>query len=94
MRFEWDARKNEANRRKHGVSFEEAESAFVDENAIVYDDPDHSIDEQHFVLLGLSVLLRILVVVHCLRDGEETVRIISARKATKAERVEYPGGVQ
>jgi uncharacterized DUF497 family protein len=94
MRFEWDERKSFANQRKHGVSFHEAETAFYDENAIIYDDPDHSVQEHHFVLLGVSIRLRVLVVVHCLRHDDEVIRIISARKATSNERAEYPGGAQ
>jgi uncharacterized DUF497 family protein len=71
LRFEWDERKNTANRRKHGVSFEEAQSAFVDEHGLLIDDPDHSASEDRFVLLGMSSALRVLVVCHCYRaDGE------------------------
>lgn len=89
MRFEWDEKKNSANRRKHGVTFQEAQSVFFDEAAILFDDPDHSGDERRFLLLGLSLSLRVLVVVHCLRDADETIRIISARKATKNEHQVY-----
>ena len=89
MRFEWDQRKNAANRRKHGVSFEEAATVFVDEHALLIADPDHSEDEDRFVLLGLCSLLRMLVVCHCYREGEDVIRIISARKATRSERLQY-----
>ena len=87
--FEWDKRKASENRQKHGVAFEEAKSAFLDENARVIPDPEHSDDEDRFVLLGLSVRLRLLVVVHCYRQGEDLIRIISARKADPSERRQY-----
>ncbi len=87
--FEWDKRKASENRRKHGVAFEEAKSAFLDENARVIPDPEYSDDEDRFVLLGLSVRLRLLVVVHCYRQGEDLIRIISARKADPSERKQY-----
>jgi uncharacterized DUF497 family protein len=92
MRFEWDERKNALNRRKHGVSFEEAQTVFFDDNALLYDDPDHSSEEDRFLLLGLSLRLRVLVVVHGLRNRGDIIRIISARRATKRERGEYQGG--
>ncbi len=93
MRFEWDEEKNRVNQRKHGIRFEEAQTAFFDEDALVFNDPDHSDDEERFLLLGLSSMLRVLVVVHCLRDRGDTIRIISARKATKTEREAYVRGV-
>jgi uncharacterized DUF497 family protein len=89
LRFEWDERKNAANKRKHGVSFEEASSAFSDENALLIDDPDHSHDEDRFVLLGMSSNLRTLVVCHAYRQEAEVIRIISARKANRSERRTY-----
>jgi uncharacterized DUF497 family protein len=89
LRFVWDAGKNLANRRKHGVSFEEAQTAFHDENAMVYFDPDHSEEEDRFILLGMSLQLRVLVVCHCYREGESVIRIISARKADKREQGGY-----
>ena len=92
MRFEWDERKNASNRRKHGISFEEAQSVFFDDDAVVFEDPDHSESDERFLLLGLSSSLRVLVVVHCLREEGEVIRIVSARRATKGERAEYPGG--
>ena len=88
--FEWDEAKNASNRRKHGVSFEEAQSVFADEFGRLIADPDHSQDEDRFVLLGMIVLLRVLVVCHCYRDGD-TIRIISARKANRSERTRYEG---
>ena len=88
LRFEWDARKATANLKKHGISFEEAKSVFFDERAKLIDDPDHSEDEDRFIILGLSHSLRIVVVCHCYRD-ENVIRIISARKATVRELKEY-----
>ena len=73
LRFEWDKRKNRANIKKHKVSFEEAETVFKDENAIQYFDPDHSQDENRFIMLGLSYRLRVLVVCHCLRDSNSEI---------------------
>ena len=93
LRFAWDRRKATANLRKHGVSFNEAETVFSDENGILLDDPGHSQDEVRSVLLGLSERLRILVVSHTLRDGGRRIRIISARKATRREREQYFEGV-
>ena len=90
LRFEWDDRKAAANAKKHGVSFEEAKSVFVDERAKLIDDPDHSEDEDRFVLLGLSSLLRLLLVCHCYRSESNVIRIISARKATAKESTSYP----
>jgi hypothetical protein len=89
LRFVWDERKNRTNQRKHGVSFEEAQAAFLDENARVYSDPDHSEDEDRFILLGVSFRLRTLVVCHCYREKESVIRIISARKADRYEQTNY-----
>jgi len=89
LRFDWDERKQKINIRKHGVSFEEARTAFYDENAIQYFDPDHSEDEDRFLLLGMSIKPQILVVCHCFRESETLVRIISARKADKSEEQVY-----
>jgi uncharacterized DUF497 family protein len=90
LRFEWDARKATSNRRKHGVSFEEARTAFLDDYARVIDDPDHSQTEERLILLGLSSTLRLLVVSHCYRSNGNVIRIISARKAAPAEAQFYP----
>lgn len=90
LRFEWDVRKAAANARKHGVGFEEAKSVFVDEHARRIDDPDHSEDEDRFILLGLSSALRLLLVCHCYRSEINVIRIISARKATANESKSYP----
>jgi uncharacterized DUF497 family protein len=87
FRFEWDERKDAENQRKHGVSFDEARTVFYDDRALLIKDPDE--DEERFVLLGLSVNLRTLVVCHCYRAQDEVIRIISARKAQSAERADY-----
>ncbi|MBS0377736.1 MAG: BrnT family toxin [Proteobacteria bacterium] len=89
LRLEWDERGNATNRRKHGVSFEEARTAFLDDNARVIPDPDHSEGEDRFVLIGLSISLRVLVVCHCHRQTDEVVRIISARRADQNETKQY-----
>ena len=89
IHVEWDPRKARANLRKYGVSFEEAASVFYDDEALILEDPEHSEDEQRFALLGLSSLLRLLAVVHCLREPDDTIRIISARKATPSEAGQY-----
>jgi uncharacterized DUF497 family protein len=94
LRFEWDAAKAAANRRKHGVSFEEALTVFSDERGLVLDDPDHSAREERFIVLGVSAALRTLVVVHCYREARDTIRIIAARKATRRERTTYDTGGQ
>ena len=90
LHFEWDARKAAANEKKHGVGFEEAKSVFSDERAKLIDDPDHSEEEDRFILLGLSASFRVLVVCHCYREQGNVIRIISARKATAKESKSYP----
>lgn len=89
IRFEWDERKSAANKRKHKVSFEEAQTVFLDENAIRFFDPDHSGDEDRFLMLGMSFALRVLVVCHCYRESDAVIRIISARRADKREQSDY-----
>lgn len=89
IRFEWDENKNIANRKKHNISFEEAQTAFYDDNALLIDDPDHSEDEERFILLGFSHKANLLVVCHCYRQSESVIRIISARRATKNEEKAY-----
>ena len=89
MRFEGDAEKASINQKKHGVTFEEAQTVFGDYDALRIFDPDHSEDEDRFILLGMSAVLRILVVCHCYRENDEKIRIISARKATKKESAAY-----
>ncbi len=85
LHFEWDEAKAKANLKKHGVGFEEAKSVFLDDRAKLIPDPDHSIDEERFVLLGYSSSLKLLVVCHCYRASGQVIRIISARKATRQE---------
>ena len=92
IQFEWDERKSQLNRRKHGVSFEEAQSVFLDENAVQFFDAPHSDGEDRFLMLGLSSHLRILMVSHAYRHEDAVIRIISARLATKKERGYYTGG--
>lgn len=87
--FEWNEDKNTKNKKKHGISFEEAQTVFVDENALLLHDPDHSHKEDRFILLGLSSNLRILIVSHCYRKKDAVVRIISVRKATRSEQKQY-----
>jgi len=89
--FEWDDKKAKVNLKKHGVSFEEAQSVFFDDQAIQFWDENNSKEEDRFLMLGLSNKFRILLVVHCFRESESTIRIISAREATKNETKEYPG---
>lgn len=89
LRFEWDKRKESSNKKKHGVSFEEARTVFFDEYAVQFFDPDHSEDEDRFILLGMSQTLKTIVVCHCFREEETVVRIISARKADADENVAY-----
>jgi uncharacterized protein len=87
--FTWDPRKDAANQRKHGISFAEAQSAFLDDDALLLDDPDHSAAEDRFVLIGLSQQLRILVVAHCYRASDAEIRVISARRASRSESRRY-----
>ena len=89
--FTWDDRKAADNLRKHGVSFEEAATVFMDENARLLHDPDHSGDEDRFILLGLSSVIRLLVVCHAYRSNDQEIRIISSRKAHKQETKQYRG---
>jgi hypothetical protein len=81
--------KNQSNISKHGISFEEAQTVFYDESALLIDDPDHSETEDRFILIGISASLRLLVVCHCYRQVDKVIRIISARKATKSESKQY-----
>lgn len=89
MQFKWDKVKNRANLKKHGVSFEEAQTIFLDENALFMEDTEHSGIEDRFLLLGISSGLRVLTVCHCYRERDKVIRIISARKATQSERNQY-----
>lgn len=87
--FSWDPHKARTNLRKHGISFGEAETVFLDEHAVLIDDPDPGSGEDRFLLLGLSAVARLLIVCHCVRDRGETLRIISARRADKQEQSQY-----
>ena len=89
IHFIWDDEKNQQNIRKHRVSFEEARSVFFDENARLINDPDHSMDEDRFIMLGISQRMRLLLVCHCYREDDEQIRIISARKALPLEERQY-----
>ena len=91
MKFDWNPAKASSNARKHGVSFEEAQSAFYDEFAVQFFDDENSIDEERFLLLGMSSGARLLLVCHCERASGSVIRIISARKATKRESAFYKG---
>ena len=90
--FEWDQNKNQSNHDKHGVLFEEAQTVFYDENAIEYYDDNNSLEEERFIMLGMSYQFRLLVVCYCVRN-HNSVRIISARKATKKEAKSYERGI-
>ncbi|MDE6031525.1 MAG: BrnT family toxin [Oscillospiraceae bacterium] len=87
--FEWDENKNHINKIKHKISFEEAKTVFLDDNALMIDDPEHSENEERFILLGMSCKANLLVVCHCMRQSDTVVRIISARKATRNEEAQY-----
>jgi uncharacterized DUF497 family protein len=89
IEFAWDRRKSRSNLTKHGVSFEEAQTVFLDENARLIDDPDHSEGEERFVLLGYSFQARCLIVSHCYRESDSVIRLISARRATRPEEEVY-----
>jgi uncharacterized DUF497 family protein len=89
LRVEWDPKKNRENRRRHKVSFEEAETVFADEHGLLLADPDHWEDEDRFILLGLSAKLRLSVVCHTYREEDQVIRLISARKADRSERTQY-----
>ncbi|MEP7354577.1 MAG: BrnT family toxin [Acidobacteriota bacterium] len=89
IEFAWDQRKARSNLAKHRVSFEEAKTAFLDENARLIDDPDHSEDEERLLLLGYSFQARCLIVTHCYRHSNSVIRMISARRATPSEEQTY-----
>lgn len=89
MKYVWDKQKAAINQHKHGVTFEEAQTVFQDCEALRIFDPDHSDEEDRFLLLGFSSALRLLVVCHCYREHDAQIRIISARKASKTETATY-----
>ncbi|MBO5995506.1 MAG: BrnT family toxin [Firmicutes bacterium] len=91
--FEWNNSKNDLNIKKHGISFSEARTVFFDEQAILFDDPEHSKEEERFLLIGMSEKTRVCIVCHCYRKSETVIRIISARKATKKEVQRYVEGI-
>ncbi len=91
IKFEWDTAKAASNKKKHGVSFEEAQSVFYDEFAVQFFDEGNSGSEDRFLMLGFSDEARLLIVCHCERDEGNIIRIISARKATKNESYHYEG---
>ncbi|MES3010080.1 MAG: BrnT family toxin [Pseudomonadota bacterium] len=91
IKFEWHPAKAETNLKKHHVSFEEAQSVFYDEFAVQFFDEEHANEEERFIMLGMSAHPRLLIVIHCEREGGEVIRIISARKATKRESAFYRG---
>ena len=88
MNVTWDEEKNRSNQKKHGVSFEEAETVFYDDDSVLFDDPDHSVGEERFLIIGVTDMEKLCIVSHCYRD-EDVIRIISARKATKHEKQIY-----
>ena len=90
--FEWDENKNDINKRKHGLSFETAQEVFYDNAAVLFDDPDHSADEERFLIIGMIRSSKICIVSHCYRESDNVIRIISAREATKHERKVYEEG--
>ena len=89
IKFEWDENKNRTNPQKHGISFDEAKTVFYDENAILFDDPEHSREEERFLIIGVTTNEKICIVSHCYKDNDKKIRLISARKATKSERKTY-----
>ena len=91
IRFKWDEKKSRVNLAKHKISFDEAKTVFNDENARLISDPDHSNGEDRFIILGISNMLKLLIVVHAYKENDEIIRIISARKATKTENKYYFG---
>ena len=91
LSFEWDERKNEINRQKHGISFETAREVFYDD-AVVFDVPDHSVGEERFLIIGMTLSSKICIVSHCYRDSDNVIRLISAREATKREKQTYQRG--
>ena len=91
--FDWDDNKNRINLEKHGITFEEASTVFFDNRAILFDDPEHSIDEDRFLLLGMSETAKVCIVCHCYRESDTVIRIISARQATRKEEERYVRGI-
>ena len=94
IQFEWDENKNQINKIKHGIGFEEAATVFYDDDAIMFDDPEHSMEEERFLILGITKHENLCIVSHCYRDNDNIIRIISARKATKNEKQVYRRWIQ
>ena len=91
--FDWDENKNRINLEKHGITFEEASTVFFDDRAILFDDPEHSMDEDRFLLLGMSETAKVCIVCHCYRESDTVIRFISARQATRKEEQRYVRGI-
>ena len=91
IQFEWDENKDKINKKKHKIAFDEAKTVFYDPAALIIHDPDHSEDEERFLIMGMSQKLKILVVCHCYKENDEIIRIITARKANKDEIEQYGG---
>ena len=89
IEFQWDPKKSATNEKKHSISFNEAKTVFLDENAKIISDPDHSENEERFIILGMSALTKLLVVCHCYRKNDSIIRLISARTATRNEKKQY-----
>ena len=89
IQFEWDENKNQINKAKHGIAFEEAATVFYDDDAILFDDPEHSMEEERFLIIGITKYENLCIVSHCYSDDDNIIRIISARKATKSETRTY-----
>ena len=90
--FEWDEEKNTINKKKHGLSFETAKEVFYDEHAVLFDDPEHSVNEERFLIIGMTKSAKICIVSHCYRNADNIIRLISARQATKHEKKLYEEG--
>ena len=91
--FDWDENKNRINLDKHGITFEEASTVFFDDRALLFDDPEHSLDEDRVLLLGMSENAKVCIVCHCYRESDTVIRIISARQATRKEEQRYVRGI-
>ena len=91
--FDWDENKNRINLEKHGITFEEASTMFFDDRAILFDDPEHSIDEDRLLLLGMGETAKVCIVCHCYKESDTVIRIISARQATRKEEQRYVRGI-
>ena len=91
--FDLDENKNRINLEKHGITFQEASTVFFDDRAILFDDPEHSVDEERFLLLGMSETAKVCIVCHCYRESDTVIRIISARQATRKEEQRYVRGI-